>query len=129
MRRVVLLDTTRRILFSTRSFLLPTRTIISATSRRNDASEETVEQRVYLLRDTLEILRIGLKFCDVAVDNQQFPLIILNPLLVPIIQPREVIDTNALLIISPALGNLSYEVWNAASYVYHKIRETHQRHP
>ena len=90
--------------------------------------EQSVEDRVDLIGYFLEILRVALEFCCVAIHNQKFARIVCNPFLVAFIQSSQVIDTDGLLEFSSSFADLRNQVGNGAADVNQQVRQSHQAH-
>ena len=90
--------------------------------------EEAVELGIYLFRDALEVGNAGLELQRIAIDNEQLPGIVLNPCLVALVQTREVVDADALLVLSATLGDLGNEVRDGTAYVDEQVGQTDERH-
>ena len=72
----------------------------------NRVSEQSVELGVDLVCDVCEIFWTVFIVQVIGLDHQNFSLIISNPLLVSVIQVAEILDTDALLVVSASLLNL-----------------------
>jgi hypothetical protein len=73
-----------------------------------------------------EILRIIGKLQGVAIDDDESALVILDPFLVTVVQPLEIVDADALLEISASLLDVLHEGRDTALDVNHQVWKLHQ---
>ena len=90
--------------------------------------EETVELGIDLLGDALEVGDAGLELEGVAIDDEEFAWIALNPFLVTLVQASEVVDADALLVLTAAFGNLGNEVRDGAADVNQQVGQANEGH-
>ena len=72
--------------------------------------EKAEKFRVNLVGDFLEILGAVLEFEPVHVDDEEFVPVVPDPVLVPFVESGDVVDSDALLVVSTAFLNLAHEI-------------------
>ena len=117
----------RQVISSFSRYVLPLfrdlSTFLFFTLFRWEESEEFgIDEVGYLA----EIFGILAKLQIVAIYDDEFALVVLDPLLIAIVQALEVVDADALLEVSASLLDVLHQGRNAALDVYHEVWELDQ---
>lgn len=83
---------------------------------------------VNLVGDTEEVVGIVAKLAGVAIDDDKIARIGLDPFLIAIVEAREIIDADALFVVTSTLGNLGDEVRDGGTDINQKIRQLDETH-
>lgn len=88
--------------------------------------EEAKQFCIYLISNLSEILRVLLEIKMITIYNNQFSLIVFDPILISVIQTLKVIYTNTFFKVSTTTLNMTHQGRDATSDVNHEIRKFHQ---
>ena len=87
--------------------------------------EKSEQPGVYLVADLTEVLLAVLETAGIHVDDEQFSLVLGNPLLVAVVEALEVVDADAVLVLAAALLDLLHEVRNRRAQVDQQVGIAH----
>lgn len=88
--------------------------------------EETKQFCIYLISNLSEILRVLLEIKMVTIYNNQFTLIVFDPILISVIQSLKIIYANTFFKVSTTTLDMAHQSRDATSDVNHEIRKFYQ---
>ena len=91
--------------------------------------KQPVELGVDLVCDGGEIFGAILEIQAVGIDRENLARVFGNPFFVPFVQAFEIVQFNALFILSATLLNLRHQMRNRRTQINKEIRGLYQRHP
>ena len=91
--------------------------------------EESEEFSIDMVGNPTKILGIIAKLTCIAINDEQFALIILDPRFVLVIQSLEIVNLHSLLISASAFLDLRHERRNRSAHIDKEVGHLNKRHP